>query len=248
MTPLRLGIAAGIALLTAIAIMTSTRDSGIVLLVTVHAIVSFTSLAVALINRRRLGSVLERVRTATPVIATGLLDAPAQDLAALIAEVRRLGFDTAGATNTTIDRTPILTWVLVDASGETWVEAGLAGRPIAVFVSEAGSGRFIETAYPTGEPIDDPRLLSQVVTADVAAALATHREAVRQAGVGVGRVTSLDEYLVVEARHRQRTGGMRIRTRLDRVVRPSIRDWAISLAVDVVCLVALLFWPAPAAA
>ena len=52
----------------------------------------------------------------------------------------------------------------------------------------------------------------------------------------------------MEAGHRERTGGMRIRTHLDRVVGPSVRDWAISLGVDLVCLTALLFWPSAGAA
>jgi hypothetical protein len=242
---LRLGTAAVIAVITAMALATGMRDSGVVLLVNVHAIVSFTALAVALVNRRRLSSVVDRVRTAEPVVATGLIDAPPVAVAALLAEVRRLGLELAGATDTTLDGQSIRTWILAEPSGNAWVEVGLAGRPMAVFVSEVASGRFIETAYPTGEPMDDPRLLSQVVTTDPAAALAAHREAVEAAGGPVPRVSTIDEYLAVEADHRARTGGMRIRTHLDRVIRPSIQDWAICLAVDVVCLTALLLVPPP---
>jgi hypothetical protein len=50
----------------------------------------------------------------------------------------------------------------------------------------------------------------------------------------------MDDYLAVEAVQRASNGGLRIRDHLEHVVGPSIRDFAISLVVDALALVALL--------
>jgi hypothetical protein len=42
----------------------------------------------------------------------------------------------------------------------------------------------------------------------------------------------MDDYLEAEAAQRASNGGLRIRQHLERVVGPSIRDFAISLVVD----------------
>ena len=82
--------------------------------------------------------------------------------------------------------------------------------------------------------------LSQVVGDSEEEALGAHREAVASAGGAVRRVRTIDDYLAAEAEHRERTGGMRIAAYLERVVRPSIVEWAISLVVDVLALGVLL--------
>jgi len=53
-------------------------------------------------------------------------------------------------------------------------------------------------------------------------------------------VVTMDDYLAVEAVQRASNGGLRIRDHLEHVVGPSIRDFAISLVVDALALVALL--------
>jgi hypothetical protein len=239
---LRVGLAAAIVLVTVASIATGQRD-GAVLLVTAYWLLAFTALGVAVINRRRLGRLVERVKGVVPVVVGGIVEAPPVKLAPLISEIRGLGFELAGATDSMLEPPPIRTWILAEPSGEAWVEAGVAGRPMAVFISDAAKGRFVETAYPGGEPIDDPRLLSQVVTTSVADALNAHRAAVAAAGGAVRSVRTIHDYLEAEAIHRERTGGMRIRNYLERVNRPAIRDWSISAVVALACLGALLLLP-----
>jgi hypothetical protein len=242
-SPLRLGLAAAIAGITLLAVVTGRRDSTLLFIVTAYWLVAFTALGVSVVNRRRLSGLVDRVKGAAPVAVGGLVEAPPAKLTPLVTAIRSLGFDVAGATDTMLDPPPIRTWILVERSGDTWVEAGVAGGPIAVFVSDAAQGRFIETAHPTGEAIDDPRLLSQVVSTSAADALTAHRAAVAGAGGPVRGVRTIDEYLAAEALHRERTGGMRIRNYLDRVNRPAVRDWAIGSVVALVCMGALLFLP-----
>jgi hypothetical protein len=242
-TALRLGLALALALITGLAIAAGQRDSNVLLLVTVGWLVSFTALGVAIVNRWRLRRLVERVKGVAPVVSPGLVEAPPPKLASLLAEIRGLGFALAGATDTTVAGTTIQTWVLVETSGDAWVESGVAGGPIAVFLSDAAGGRFIETGYPKAEPIDDPRLLSQVVDSSVADALSAHRAAVEAAGGATRSVTTLDDYLEAESAHRERTGGMRIQAYLDRVNGPAIREWGIAAAVALVCMGLVLFLP-----
>jgi hypothetical protein len=49
----------------------------------------------------------------------------------------------------------------------------------------------------------------------------------------------MEDYLAVERVQREKTAGMRIRAHLDTAVKPSIRDWSINVAVDVVSGLAL---------
>jgi hypothetical protein len=238
-TILRLGLALAVAATTLIAIASPSFDPTVVIIVSFGTAASIVGLVNGIAARRRLTGIVDRVRAAAPVVVPGPIVLPRPDAASVLAEVRHLGFDLIGATDTTLDGPPIRTWILAEPSGDTWVEFGIAGRPMAVFVSE-GAARFVETAYPRGEPIDDPLLLSQAVTSNEADALAVHREAVAAAGGATRHVTTMDDYLAVEREHRERTGGMRIRSYLERVVGPSIRDWTICLVVGVVALVALL--------
>ena len=117
---------------------------------------------------------------------------------------------------------------------------GYSNTPIAIFLSEARGGRFVETSYPRGATIDVPQLLAGPVGSSPADALATQRERLASLG-GPGRsVVTMADYLAVEADQRASNGGMRIRQHLDRVVEPAIRDFAISLVIDTIALGALL--------
>jgi hypothetical protein len=240
-TIVRLGLALAVAVITAATVVSGRFEPAVVTLVSLSTAASIVGLAVSLWNRRRLSAIVDRIRTAAPVVANDpIAFPPPRDIGAAIATVRGLGFELAGATDIALDDNLIRTWILVEPSGDAWTEVGMGVTPMAIFVSDGGGGRFVETAYPMGEPIDDPRLLSQAVGRSEAAALTAHRAAVAAEGGVRRQVRTMDEYIAVEAEHRDRTGGMRIRSHLERVVRPSIRDWSISLVVDVVALAALL--------
>jgi len=235
----RIALILAVAWLTLLSVRSGRVDSAVVIVVSASTAASIVALVTSVGSRRRLQASIARVRAATPTAVDRSVEPPADDVAEEMARVRALGFDLAGATDTTVGQRTIRTWILVEHSGETWVELGRTFVPIAIFLSDAGS-RFIETAFPTGEPIDDPRLLSLVVGDSEEEALASHRAAVAEAGGATRRVRTLDDYLAAEAEHRERTGGMRIAAYLERVVRPSIVEWAASLVVDVVALVVLL--------
>ncbi|HEV8546116.1 MAG TPA: hypothetical protein VGQ64_07465 [Candidatus Limnocylindrales bacterium] len=235
----RLALAVTVAILTALSVAGRIDEGLTWTIVFGHSIVGVVSLVVNVVSRRSLRRSIERIRSSTPVVAGGLVEAPPLDVATLIARIRQLGFDLAGATDTTIGGGPIRTWVMLEPTGETWIEIGTAGGPIAIFLSQVTDARLVETSFPTGATIDDPRLLAKPVATSPEDALAEHRKTV--AGLGGSRrtVATLDDYLAVELDQRARTGGMRIQDYLDRVVEPSIRDWAISVAVDAVAFVAL---------
>jgi hypothetical protein len=240
---LPLGLAAALALVTALSIVAGQRNSTLLLVVTIAWLVSFTAFVVAAFNRRRLTKLVDRIKSVAPVVPSGLIAAPPVDLAAVLGQLRGLGFEVAGTTDTTFAGTTVQTWVLVEPSGEAWVESGVTSGPIVVFLSDAAAGRFIETAFPKGEQIDDPRLLAQVVPSSVADALTAHRAAVTAGGGAVRAVKSIDDYLAAEALHRERTGGMRIQAYLERVIRPATRDWGIAAFVALVCMGLVLFLP-----
>jgi hypothetical protein len=235
----RIALILAVAGLTLLAVRSGRVDSTVVIVVAASTAASIVALVSSIASRRRLEASIARIRAATPKAVDHSVEPPEDDVAEEMARVRALGFDLAGATDTDVGRNTIRTWILVERSGETWVEVGRTFIPIAIFLSDVGP-RFIETAFPTGEPIDDPRFLSQVVGSTEDEALAAHRAVVAEAGGAARRVTSLDDYLIVEAEHRAHTGGMRITAYLERVVRPSVVEWAVSLAVDVVALVVLL--------
>jgi len=235
----RIALILAVAGLTLLAVRSGRVDPTVVIVVAASTAASIVALVSSIVARRRLEASIERIRAATPKAVDHSVEPPQDDVAEEMARVRALGFDLAGATDTDVGRHTIRTWILVEHGGETWIEVGRTFVPIAVFQSDVGS-RFIETAFPTGEPMDEPQLLSQVVGSTEDEALAVHREAVADAGGATRRVRTLDDYLVAEAEHRERTGGMRIDAYLDRVVRPSIVEWTVSLVVDVVALVVLL--------
>lgn len=239
----RIALILAVAGLTLMSVRSGHVDPAVVLVVSASSAASIVALVSAITSRRRLEASIARVRSAIPVVVEQSVEPPQDDVAEEMTRVRALGFDLAGATDTTVGRRTIRTWVLVESTGETWVELGRTFIPIAIFLSDVLSDvgpRFVETAFPTGEPIDDPSLLSQVVGDSEEAALTAHRAAVAQAGGAVRRVRTIDDYLAAEADHRERTGGMRIAAYLERVVRPSILEWAVSLVVDVVALAVLL--------
>jgi hypothetical protein len=235
----RIALILAVAGLTVLSVRSGRVDPSVVTVVSFSAAASIVALVTSIASRRRLEASIARVRAATPDVVERSVELPEDDVAEEIGRVRALGFDLLGATDTTIGRRTIRTWILAEADGETWVELGRTFVPIAIFLSDAGS-RFVETAFPTGEPIDDPRLLSQVVGTSEDEALAAHRDAVAREGGAERRVRTLDDYLAAETDHRERTGGMRIAAYLDRVVKPSIVEWAISLVVDVAALAVLL--------
>jgi hypothetical protein len=157
-----------------------------------------------------------------------------------MARLRELGFELIGATDTTLRSDPIRTPILAEPAGDVFVEMGLSNTPIAIFLSQARGGRFVETAYPRGSTIDVPQLLAGPVRSSPADALATQRERLASLGGPERSVLTMTDYLSFEADQRASNGGMRIRQHLDRVVEPAIRDFAISLVIDTIALGALL--------
>lgn len=219
-------------------------------------VVTAASLAVAvtlLLLRRRaaLRRTIADIRQADSVVATGLVEAPRTDVAELIGQLRRLGFEMVGATDTSIGGgRPIRTWVLTDGRGPgtTWVEIGIARTPIAIFLSRSADRRFLETSYPDGATIDHPNLLARPIQASPDAALEGHRATLAEWASAAGQplvVRTLDDYRRVETELRERTGGMRIAAYLERVVEPSLRRWAINAGVGVATFFVLVLLPGP---
>lgn len=241
----RLGLAVAVAVLTALAVSGRADEALTRIVVAGHSFLGLVALAMNVMTRRRLQRSIERIRGATPEVADMPIEAPPIDVAGLIERIRPLAFDLAGAIDMPMERRRIRTWVLLESGGDTWVEIGYAGGPIAVFLSEVAARRLVETSFPTGATIDHPRLLAAPVVSSPSDALAAHREIV--AGLGGSRrsVTTLDDYLVAERDQRAWTGGMRIREHLERVIEPSIRDWGVSVAVDVVAFAMLFGLRAP---
>lgn len=219
-------------------------------------VVTAASLAVAytvvLIWRRAsLRRSIAEMRAAESVVVMGMIEAPRPDVAELIGELRRLGFATVGATDTSLGGgEPIRTWVLTEstAPATTWVEVGMAGTPIAVFLSRAGSGRFLETPFHRGELIDHPDLFVRPVWTSVDEALREHRgtlvEWESQSGPPLV-VRTLEEYRAVETELRDRTGGMRIAAYVQNVVEPSIRNWAICAVAATAAFFVVVLLPGP---
>lgn len=257
-----------VGVLTSLAVIGRAEGEPIRVLVGLHAAFSVAALVFFVVNRRRLQTVLGDIGSAAPVVATGLVDAPSQGVAELLTAVRALGFELAGVTDTRIgSRSPIRTWVLVEPSGETWVEVGQARVPLAIFLSATPGGRQVETAFPTGEPIDEPGLIARSGAKTPSETLEQHRillaaETQQEASSAEGdadridplgtppveagplpatgwRVANLEEYLAWEVGQRARNGGMRIRAHIRRAIDPGIRASSISVIVDAACLVAL---------
>jgi hypothetical protein len=243
---LRLGLALAAVVVTALAVAGAVDPSTARLAVYGFTAFSVYALTVSVLNRNRLRKSADAMKTTVPVVVRDPILTPPDEIATLIATVRALGFDLIGATDTTLRARPIRSWILTEASGDVWVEAGFAATPIAIFLSHAKRGRFVETAYPRGATIDVPQLLAGPVASSPADALATQRERLAAEG-GPGRhVVTMDDYLSAEASQRASNAGMRIREHVARVVEPRIRDYAVSLVVDVVAIVVLIVAPATA--
>ena len=202
-------------------------------------------------RRASLRRAIAEMRAAESVVVTGMIEAPRTDLAELIGELRRLGFATVGATDTSLGGgEPIRTWVLTESAepATTWVEVGIAPNAIAVFLSRAGNGRFLETPYHRGEMIDHPDLFVRPVWTSVDDALREHRATLAEWESQSGPplvVRTLDDYRAVETELRDRTGGMRIAAYVGNVVEPSIRNWAICAVVATAAFLAVVLLPGP---
>jgi hypothetical protein len=238
-----------------LAIAAVVRDPGslgtVFPLVVTAATVATVAVIFSVWRRTSLRRALAEVRSAESVVATGLIDAPRTDVAELIGQLRQLGFDMVGATDTVIGGgQPIRTWVLVEKEGlgTTWVEIGIARTPMAIFLSRGGDGRFLETSYPDGEAIDHPDLLARPIGPSVGDALNGHRAALREWSALSGpplEVRTLEDYRRVETELRDRTGGMRIAAYLERVLEPGLRRWAVSAAIGLVAFFAVVLLPGP---
>ena len=219
-------------------------------------VVTAASLAIAwtlmLIWRRAgLRRAIAEMRRAESVVVTGMIEAPREDVAELIGKLRRLGFETVGATDTQLGGgQPIRTWVLAETAGPgtTWIEVGMAPTAMAVLLSRAGNGRFLETPVHQGEMIDHPDLFVRPVWTSVDEALQKHRATLAdwesQSGPPL-EVRTLDDYRTVETELRDRTGGMRIAAHVKNVVEPSIRNWAICALIATAAFFVVVLLPGP---
>ena len=200
--------------------------------------------ALSIARKRRIEQLLGQIRSAVPEVATGLVDAPPDAIAGLIAELRPLGFAMIAVTDTRIGGgQPIRTWVMTGEPWTTWVEVGMAAVPMAIFLSQAQTGRLLETTARGALPIDHPRLLVQALDTTPALALDAHRATLEDwtRSSGPPRVVrTLDDYLAVEAEQRKLTGGMRMAAFLEHVVEPSIRTWTLTAAIAIVTLLVVL--------
>jgi hypothetical protein len=192
---------------------------------------------------RSLRAIMGRIKGAAPVVPTGIVEAPTEKVDGIIGELRGLGFHEVGTTITTVDGAPPMQgWVLTREPGTTWVEVGPPEMPMAIFLSQAADGRFLETTTRGGELIDHPALYARTLKADPAGAFDTHRKMLAEweAASGPGRVVlTLEDYLAAEQAQRDLTGGLRIATFLERVVDPGIRQWAAATAISVAAIAAL---------
>jgi len=124
----------------------------------------------------------------------------------------------------------------------------LAGRPIAIFLSRAADGRFLETSYPLGETIDHPNVFAHPIETSAGDALRDHRATLAEWTSRAGPplvVRTLDDYRQVDTELRERTGGLRIAAYVERVVEPGLRRWAICAAIGVVTFLAVVLLPGP---
>jgi hypothetical protein len=209
-------------------------------------VVAMVGVVVLLSRRAALERALSEIRAAQSVVVPGELDRPGGDVAILVDDLQRLGFEMIGATDTLIGaRSPIRTWVMTESRGlgATWIEVGSSRIAIAILLSRAGDGRFLETVFPDGATIDHPNLLTRPVGTDIADALRIHRAILSEWTLRAGPpllVRTLHEYRRVEPELRERTGGLLIAAHLERVVEPGLRHWAISAAIGLATVLALV--------
>jgi hypothetical protein len=215
-------------------------------IVIVATVVAMIGLVVLLSRRAALQRALAEIRAGQAVVAKGPIDPTRDDVATLIDELRRLGFELVGATDTMIGaRSPIRTWVMTEGGwpGTTWVEVGLARAPVVIFLSRAADGRFLETVFPDGATIDHPNVLTRPIETSLADAVAEHRAVLAEWTSRLGppiAVRTLQDYRQVEPELRARTGGLLIAAHLERIVDPGIRRWAFSAAIGLITILTLV--------
>jgi hypothetical protein len=219
-------------------------------IVVTAASIATAGVIVLLWRRGTLERAVAQVRRAESVLIDRP-EPPPNDVAAMLGDLRRLGFELIAATDTVVGRrSPIRVWILTQ-TGEpatAWVEVTRGRAPIAVFLSRAGDGRFLETSYPSGATIDDPALFARPVATGLDDALRAHQatqdEWTSPAASPLG-VKTVDDYRRVEAEMRERTGGMRITAYIGHVVTPAIRRWAVCAVIGVATLLTLVLLPGP---
>lgn len=213
-------------------------------------------LVVPLLRQRERLRRLADAASATPGVAVSGASVPPPLVAPLVEDLERLGFHLLGALDTTLPgRDAFRSWVLADASGETWAEVGGTSRALCVLLSQTAGGRIVEVGWPRGSDIDEPALLAARGSATVELTLADHRarlaaERQRESDLGIGvadrtwpdgrRVRSFDDYLAWEPVQRARTGGMRLRNLVRTRVDPAIRWAEASVLVSGSCCVVLV--------
>jgi hypothetical protein len=244
-------VAAAIVILTALAVAGVAPRGVVFPLVLAYATISTVALIVLVRVRNRVRGF---VRAITDVevrvvdLATALV---APSVAGMIDELTAVGFTVVGVTDTVVAGRPdFRSWILVEPSGETWVEVGDAGRGIAVVLSSTPGGRQVESAWPAGMRIDEPELLAAPASTTLEQTIADHRarlaaecRAERAAGVTPldperpdgWHVRTFEDYLAWEPIQRARTGGLRLKTDLRRRIEPTVRLWALSTVVGVAC-------------
>ena len=217
-------------------------------------VVTATSVAIAgvlllLWRRMTLGRAASELRSAESILVTRSDPLP-DGVAALIDELRRLGFEMIGAVDTAVGgRPPIRVWILAEHGGAatTWIEVTMAARPLAI-LSRDGDGRFLETSFPNGETIEHPNVFARPIGTSPEDALRNHRAELAEWTSHAGPplvVRTIDDYRQVEAELRERTAGLRIAAYLERVVEPGLRRWAICSAIGVITFFVVVLLPGP---
>lgn len=215
-------------------------------IVILATVVAMSGVVVLLSRRASLQRTLGEIRAGQSVVVSGPTAAPRDVVAGLIAQLERQGFAVVGATDTMIGtRPPIRTWVMIESSGPgtTWVEVGLARTPIAIFLSRASDGRFLETVFPNGATIDHPNVLTRPIETSIADAVAEHRTTLAEWTSRLGaplNVRTLHDYRQVEPELRSRTGGLLLAAHIERVVEPGLRRWAFSAAIGLITVLTLV--------
>lgn len=210
------------------------RPADVLAPLTGAAIIAGVAAILSVARRRSLTAAMGRLRDAAPVRVGGLAAAP-PGVDRMLGELRGLGFDLIGATDTTIaGQEPIRTWIVSGEPWTTWAEIGAAGPGMAVFLSQDATGRFVETTSRGGEQIDLPPLLARTIDAGLAEVLAAHRATLD----GWARVSgpprtvrTMDDYEAADRELRRATAGMRIAAHIERVVTPGIRAWIAAAIV-----------------
>jgi hypothetical protein len=250
-----LAYAIGAALSVAAVIIDGRSMATVFPLVVTAASVAIARVLLLLWRRAALERAAAQVYGAESVLVVSADPPPA--VATLLGELRRLGFQVIGVTDTAVGRRPpIRVWILTENGGTatTWAEVTRARTPMVIFMSRAGDlsragdGRFIETSYPNGESIDHQYLLARPIESSAEDALREQRAALTQWASHSGPpfvVRNLDEYRQVEAEFRERTGGLRIAAYLERVVEPGLWRWAIAAAIGVVTFFVVVLLPGP---